>query len=470
MKTPAEVVEFGFVALRQQVLTPLTTIAAHMSEIREQTDASADILDDLGKVEDGCEKLRKLVTALADGSLAGAAENAGGMSKIRHDLKNPLNSILGYTEIILEEYEGELTDQATENLEHSKSLGLELVEIIDRTFADNLSSKTEERIVNESDAVDALLASMEAVDTKLEIADEISQCEILIVDDNSSNQEILHRRLKRNGFVCHLAANGIEALDVLAKEQISLVLLDLIMPDMNGFEVLKEIRSGQQSDLPVIMVSGLNDPRGIAKCLANGANDYLSKPVEPIILDAKVISALERFTYRRELNKIAMTDQLTQVHNRRSVMQAMNRLVLEHEQNERDFAIVLLDIDHFKKVNDTYGHPAGDYVLQEFTKCLKSVTRAEDVIGRMGGEEFLLAFQDISAAALKNICERLRRAVEDMRLDFEEHTIKITTSGGSYMSNEGMLSIEKMIDRADRRLYSAKVGGRNRIEYTAIGE
>jgi two-component system cell cycle response regulator len=239
---------------------------------------------------------------------------------------------------------------------------------------------------------------------------------------------------------------------------------------MNGFEVLKEIRSGPQSDLPVIMVSGLNDPRGIAKCLANGANDYLSKPVEPIILDAKVISALERFTYRRELNKIAMTDQLTQVRNRRSLMQAMNRLVQQYEQEEREFAVVLLDIDHFKKVNDTYGHAAGDFVLQQFTQCLKSVTRADDIIGRMGGEEFLLAFQDTSVSDLKNICERLRRAVEDMRLDFEEHTIKITTSGGVYMSVEGMLPVEKMIDLADRRLYSAKTGGRNRIEHRSIGE
>jgi len=363
-----------------------------------------------------------------------------------------------------------LTPQAVENLEHSKSLGLELVEIIDRTFADNASPQAEARIVNESDAVEALLASMEAVDTKLEIADEIRDCEILIVDDNSSNQEILHRRLRRHGFACHLAANGLEALDVLGEQSISLVLLDLIMPDMNGFEVLKEIRSGPQSDLPVIMVSGLNDPRGIAKCLANGANDYLSKPVEPIILDAKVISALERFTYRRELNKIAMTDQLTQVRNRRSLMQAMNRLVQQYEQEEREFAVVLLDIDHFKKVNDTYGHAAGDFVLQQFTQCLKSVTRADDIIGRMGGEEFLLAFQDISVTDLKNICERLRRAVEDMRLDFEEHTIKITTSGGVYMSVEGMLPVEKMIDLADRRLYSAKTGGRNRIEHRSIGE
>lgn len=469
MKTPAEVVDFGFVTLRQQVLTPLTTIAAHMAEIRDQLDAGADILDDLLKVEEGCERLSKLVNALGDGSVSGAAE-AGGMSKIRHDLKNPLNSILGYTEIILEEYEDELTPQAVENLEHSKSLGLELVEIIDRTFADNASPQAEARIVNESDAVEALLASMEAVDTKLEIADEIRDCEILIVDDNPSNQEILHRRLRRHGFACHLAANGLEALDVLGEQNISLVLLDLIMPDMNGFEVLKEIRSGPQSDLPVIMVSGLNDPRGIAKCLANGANDYLSKPVEPIILDAKVISALERFTYRRELNKIAMTDQLTQVRNRRSLMQAMKRLVQQYEQEEREFAVVLLDIDHFKKVNDTYGHAAGDFVLQQFTQCLKSVTRADDIIGRMGGEEFLLAFQDTSVTDLKNICERLRRAVEDMRLDFEEHTIKITTSGGVYMSVEGMLPVEKMIDLADRRLYSAKTGGRNRIEHRSIGE
>ena len=126
------------------------------------------------------------------------------------------------------------------------------------------------------------------------------------------------------------------------------------------------------------------------------ATDYLAKPVEPLILDAKVVSALERFAYRRELNMLATTDQLTQLMNRRAVMARLDEIVEQYFAEEISFGMLLLDIDFFKKVNDTYGHNGGDAVLTQFAECLKNVMRSTDVIGRMGGEEFIAIVQNTS--------------------------------------------------------------------------
>ena len=280
------------------------------------------------------------------------------------------------------------------------------------------------------------------------------------MDDNPTNQDILKRRLEKHGFNCMLADNGNQALAIIEEHEVDLVLLDLLMPDMNGIEVLHAIRSTPgRRELPIIIVSGLNDARGIAKCLSHGATDYLAKPVEPLILDAKVVSALERFAYRRELNMLATTDQLTQLMNRRAVMARLDEIVEQYFAEEVSFGMLLLDIDFFKKVNDTYGHNGGDAVLTQFAECLKNVMRSTDVIGRMGGEEFIAIVQNTSVQDFHNICERIRTSVEALSCDHEGLIIKITTSGGTYFSSELETNVKEMINIADQRLYGAKKAG-----------
>jgi diguanylate cyclase (GGDEF)-like protein len=165
------------------------------------------------------------------------------------------------------------------------------------------------------------------------------------------------------------------------------------------------------------------------------------------------------------LNLLATTDQLTQLLNRRAVMARFDEIVEQYFSEEISFGMLLLDIDFFKKVNDTYGHNGGDTVLQQFAGCLKNVMRATDVIGRMGGEEFIAIVQSTSINDFHNICERIRTSVEALSCDHDGIIIKVTTSGGTYFSSELETNIKEMINIADQRLYGAKKAGRNRIQH-----
>lgn len=463
MSKSAKVIQLEGATLRQQLLTPIATISDHVSEISQSLRADDMLHEDLGRISDGCQNLRGQVGELIEGQVLMNTREAGDLSKIRHDLKNPLNSIIGYSEIILEENDSELPEGQLTLLQHIVELGGEISSTIDTAFR---HAANEEAQADEEAAIERLFASLNESSSGITISDEIEGSPILIVDDNPTNQDILRRRLEKHGFDCMLADNGNQALAIIEEHKVDLVLLDLLMPDMNGIEVLHAIRSiPSRRELPIIIVSGLNDARGIAKCLSHGATDYLAKPVEPLILDAKVVSALERFAYRRELNVLATTDQLTQLLNRRAVMSRLDEILGEFHDEEKPFGMILLDIDFFKKVNDTYGHNGGDAVLQQYADCLKNVMRSTDLIGRMGGEEFIAVVQNTSIEDFHNICERVRASVEALSCEHEGLIIKVTTSGGTYYSDELETNIKEMINIADKRLYGAKESGRNRIQH-----
>ena len=463
MSKSAEVIQLEGATLRQQLLTPIATISDYVTEISQSLPGDDMLREDLSRISDGCRNLRTQVGDLIEGQVLLNTREAGDLSKIRHDLKNPLNSIIGYAEIIIEESDGTLPENYMALLQHVVELGSEISGTIDSAFR---HAANEEAQADEEAAIERLFASLNESSMGITINDEIAGSPILIVDDNPTNQDILRRRLEKHGFNCMLADNGHQALAIIEEHQIDLVLLDLLMPDMNGIEVLHAIRSNPgKGELPIIIVSGLNDARGIAKCLSHGATDYLAKPVEPLILDAKVVSALERFAYRRELNVLATTDQLTQLLNRRAVMARFDHIVEQHLAEEISFGMLLLDIDFFKKVNDTYGHNGGDAVLQNFAQCLKNEVRSTDVVGRMGGEEFIAIVQGTSIDDFHNICERIRASVENLSCEYDGLKIKITTSGGTYFSSELETSIKQMINIADQRLYGAKNAGRNRIQH-----
>jgi diguanylate cyclase (GGDEF)-like protein len=465
VKDSAQIIQLENANLRQRILTPITSIYSQIDDLKEVLATDTQSLADLDKVSNGCDRLKSLTNALMDSGGISSSKSDAELSKIRHDLKNPLNSIIGYAEIISEETADSLSAADLKLLQHLIELGNEISASIDSAF---LSSSAREEagdaMSGEAEAISKLFASLEETTIKMEIGHEIAGSTILIVDDNKTNQDILLRRLRANGFNCLLADGGNEALDTVKAQAVDLVLLDLLMPDKNGIEVLHEMRAMPETrDIPIIIVSGLNDPRGIAKCISHGASDYLSKPVEPLILDAKVISALERFAYRRELNILATTDQLTELKNRRASMARLEEIRLAAEESDSNFGVMLIDIDFFKKVNDTHGHPGGDQVLRDFSKMLESVTRASDLVGRMGGEEFLVAIPNSSFDDFKLVCERVRSSIQSMECFFEGTKIEVTTSGGTYFSEEGRKQISEMINIADERLYKAKDGGRNQI-------
>ena len=211
--------------------------------------------------------------------------------------------------------------------------------------------------------------------------------DILIVDDNVTNCEVLERRLSLQGLKCRTAYDGATALKEVRNRAPDLILLDVILPDINGLELLKTFRENHSRDaMPIIMVSAFNDVDGIAKCIQLGAQDYLPKPLNGTILLAKVISSLERKFFRErekalvtKLHIQATTDQLTGISNRRVVFEQLEDSYDKLQSSLiENFSVVMMDIDHFKNVNDTFGHGVGDKYLKAISVAFNQLLRTGD--------------------------------------------------------------------------------------------
>ena len=460
--------------LRQGILTPIAVIRECLDDIVANHENSSDFLSEINSIRKSCDFLATKSNSLINDIKVLEKETNPDLSKFRHDLRNPLNGILGYAEIIEEEFEDDLDKQSLLSLSKIKELSHEIANAIDsivnalerKLNADDL----QENKGSEEEAIERLFSTLNSDEYDPIISEEISDSIILIVDDNDSNRDLLQRRLRLYDFECVQASGGKEALSILSKQKIDLVLLDVLMPDMNGIEVLNAIRNSElQSDLPVIMVSGFDDVRSVAKCIAIGASDYLSKPVDGVVLGAKVVAALERKALRKKSNELmdqltiqATTDQLTGIRNRRSIYEKLDSLIQSCKDNSSNFGIILLDIDFFKSVNDTFGHHAGDMVLIEAAERFSQNIRSNDFIGRQGGEEFLALIGDIEINEITQIAERVRKSIESSVINVEGTEIKITVSGGIAHSSE-KIERDDLINLADERLYLAKENGRNRI-------
>jgi diguanylate cyclase (GGDEF)-like protein len=271
------------------------------------------------------------------------------------------------------------------------------------------------------------------------------------------------------GLHCRTAYDGTTAIKEVEEKLPDLILLDVILPDINGLELLKKFRSENTSEnLPIIMVSAFNDVDGIAKCIQLGAQDYLPKPLNGTILLAKVISSLERKFFRERekelVNKLhiqATTDQLTGISNRRVVFEELESAYADlHSANRGDFSVIMIDIDFFKSVNDTYGHSGGDEVLKAMANVLKNYISEPNIVGRIGGEEFLAVIFD--QEDIESYCDNLRREIHGIKVSYENHEISITASGGVAITSESG-NASDVINKADERLYDAKKSGRDKF-------
>ena len=283
-----------------------------------------------------------------------------------------------------------------------------------------------------------------------------------------------------SGLTCRTSYDGKSALDEVEKKTPDLILLDVILPDINGLELLKKFRSKHAAEsLPVIMVSAFDDVESIAKCIQLGAQDYLPKPINGTVLLAKVVSTLERKLLRErekelvnELHIQATTDQLTGIANRRVIFETLeNSLIREKRKDYQPFAVVVFDIDFFKKVNDTYGHSGGDEVLKSFANLLDEEISQPNQVGRIGGEEFLAILyksEDDTSIFLEGLISKIQKNV----VNYEGTNIDITASGGVAFSEESETSSD-LVNKADKRLYKAKKSGRNRfvlVDSEILGE
>jgi two-component system cell cycle response regulator len=296
---------------------------------------------------------------------------------------------------------------------------------------------------------------------------------ILIVDDSATIRMTLNRAVKDEFYPVE-AVNGEQAWEFLSgDERIELVITDLSMPELDGFGLIQRIRGSVVSrinNLPVIVVTGAEDTAARERAFKAGANDFLTKDSDRVELLARLrahqklaqtIRQLEES--QRVLREQANTDPLTKLANRRFFTQIANKELALMRRQKEHFAVLMMDIDHFKSINDTYGHQAGDQVLTEVARVLSSCIREEDMLARIGGEEFIVSSPYLNRLAAIVLAERLRKAMEGAEIFFEGNRIPVTMSLGIAVRPQDGDELDHLIAVADERLYVAKQTGRNRF-------
>jgi diguanylate cyclase (GGDEF)-like protein len=297
---------------------------------------------------------------------------------------------------------------------------------------------------------------------------------ILIVEDSRTSLAVLSRGLS-DQYTLLSAGDGEEAWEKLTTDaRIELVVTDIQMPRLSGQQLLARIRKSDDphiSSLPVIVMTAASDNAEKNLAFTNGANDFLNKPVDPLELQARVnvhyrlartIRELE--TNRKQLADQATTDPLTRLRNRRAFYDQSAQALENARRYRKPMSVVVIDIDFFKKINDTHGHQAGDAVLQAVANKLTEMMRAGDTVARFGGEEFAVLLPETNRLGTAVLAERLRQALEKMPISYEGRDIPVTASlGVATQEADQVDTIDELLNIADRRLYMAKNSGRNRI-------
>jgi diguanylate cyclase (GGDEF)-like protein len=242
--------------------------------------------------------------------------------------------------------------------------------------------------------------------------------------------------------------------------------MDIMMPEKNGLQIADELSNDSKyEDVPLIFLTAKDDSETLKQGFEAGARDYMKKPFDEMELRVRIESAIKIKSLENQLKIQSITDPLTKIYNRRYFYDNAVKELNRSDRNNETFCIVIADIDYFKKINDNYGHLAGDYILQEFAKKFSKVIRSYDILARYGGEEFIIMFTDCSKQKALEIMNRIKTDVETTVFKYEQHEIKLTFSAGIVASDECSKgsTIEQIIEKADKRLYTAKEKGRNKI-------
>lgn len=284
---------------------------------------------------------------------------------------------------------------------------------------------------------------------------------ILVVDDEKFNINVLTDILK-NDYKMMVAKDGEHALKAANSEnKPDLILLDIMMPDMNGYEVCTKLKADDYTkDIPVIFITAITDEDGIEKAYDVGGVDYITKPIKPKEVMARVKSQLQIRSLINHLDYISSYDQLTKIHNRRKFFE----LAENYYNNTNDEVYgVMADIDKFKSVNDTYGHPVGDIVLSTVANEIKNLLPKETYFGRLGGEEFAIIYKGLAKSVVDENLEAIRQNLANTKIPIGEGktlTVTISIGVGDKQSND---TLDDILKSADEALYDAKESGRNRV-------
>jgi two-component system, cell cycle response regulator len=294
---------------------------------------------------------------------------------------------------------------------------------------------------------------------------------ILVAEDDAISRTLLERTLQRAGYNVIAVENGAQAIAELLKQDAPrLALLDWIMPEKDGVEVCREVRRGKdQAYTYLILLSSRESKEDIVAGLESGADDYLTKPFDMDELKARlrtghrILELEDHLVEARESMRFQAThDLLTSLWNRGVIVELMSHEIMRSRRERSCTALMMCDIDHFKSVNDRYGHAVGDEVLREVARRLHNSVRSYDMVGRYGGEEFLVALNKCDPGSAVSRAENLRMKIGGRPIQTANEPVTVTISVGLALSTDFTeCSVEELMHQADMALYAAKAAGRN---------
>jgi diguanylate cyclase (GGDEF)-like protein len=297
---------------------------------------------------------------------------------------------------------------------------------------------------------------------------------ILITDDDQVNTKLVTEILSQQQlYMVDVVSSVDEALFQLSNNNYDLVLSDIVMPNKDGFELAKEVKR-LHPNTNVILMTSSTEKDWIERAFKAGADDFINKPISKVELIMRVKNLLkikqtenylnvalkELTTKITELQKLVVTDSLTELYNHKYIIERLDSELSEAERFNTPLSIVMFDIDHFKRVNDTFGHPAGDEVLLTIAQTIKKHSREYDIVARYGGEEFLVILPNTSVRCATKFAERIRKEVKELK--WSSYDMTLTISGGIAEFYTGVNPADLII-RADKMLYVAKRTGRDKI-------
>lgn len=302
-------------------------------------------------------------------------------------------------------------------------------------------------------------------------AEERGLSKILVIDDDPFSAKLIDSTLRAAGFSSSYCCDPRQALAVIGSELPDLLIMDVVMPGLDGFDLCRSVRANPAMQLtPIIFVTRRGDVEQRVAGLEAGGNDYIAKPFEPQELVARVRSHLQRLAVLRDM---AIRDGLTRCYNHRYFKSRLEQEMARARRYRSNLAVAMLDVDFFKRVNDTYGHAAGDVVLANLAGLSMASVRTTDVVARYGGEEFALLLIEASAKEAAVISNRLRERIAGRAVGYSDAAgvtieIPVTVSIGVTDLREGD-SAQSLLERADSALYAAKAGGRNLVKVAGNG-